>query len=136
MIRRPPRSTLFPYTTLFRSLDEAVDAVVADQAYGAAVLLEEAQVRERLAEREAELMGVELAAEQDGDELGGAPRLDERVDRLGQPRLVVVAELGQARVEAAEAQAVRGQHKRVRWQLPEAIERGEVEPERVGRRLC
>src|SRR3712207_8289002 len=27
MIRRPPRSTLFPYTTLFRSAD---DAVVAD----------------------------------------------------------------------------------------------------------
>src|SRR2546426_3173377 len=24
MIRRPPRSTLFPYTTLFRSLDDAV----------------------------------------------------------------------------------------------------------------
>src|SRR2546427_4810874 len=23
MIRRPPRSTLFPYTTLFRSIDEA-----------------------------------------------------------------------------------------------------------------
>src|SRR5439155_11857085 len=28
MIRRPPRSTLFPYTTLFRSLDD-VDAVIA-----------------------------------------------------------------------------------------------------------
>src|SRR3712207_8186347 len=27
MIRRPPRSTLFPYTTLFRSFD-AVDAVI------------------------------------------------------------------------------------------------------------
>src|SRR3712207_6906465 len=25
MIRRPPRSTLFPYTTLFRSTDEAKD---------------------------------------------------------------------------------------------------------------
>src|SRR5687768_18356008 len=25
MIRRPPRSTLFPYTTLFRSIDEFVD---------------------------------------------------------------------------------------------------------------
>src|SRR5260221_9770508 len=25
MIRRPPRSTLFPYTTLFRSFDGAVD---------------------------------------------------------------------------------------------------------------
>src|SRR2546430_13627243 len=24
MIRRPPRSTLFPYTTLFRSVDQAV----------------------------------------------------------------------------------------------------------------
>src|SRR3712207_7042126 len=32
MIRRPPRSTLFPYTTLFRS-DEVLDllAVVADE---------------------------------------------------------------------------------------------------------
>src|SRR3989442_12859385 len=26
MIRRPPRSTLFPYTTLFRSIDVAPDA--------------------------------------------------------------------------------------------------------------
>src|SRR3712207_7199213 len=26
MIRRPPRSTLFPYTTLFRSLVDGVDA--------------------------------------------------------------------------------------------------------------
>src|SRR3712207_9360330 len=25
MIRRPPRSTLFPYTTLFRSVDPALD---------------------------------------------------------------------------------------------------------------
>src|SRR3712207_8336180 len=27
MIRRPPRSTLFPYTTLFRSADEGDDAL-------------------------------------------------------------------------------------------------------------
>src|SRR2546426_9196396 len=27
MIRRPPRSTLFPYTTLFRSLDEREEIV-------------------------------------------------------------------------------------------------------------
>jgi hypothetical protein len=25
MIRRPPRSTLFPYTTLFRSAEHAID---------------------------------------------------------------------------------------------------------------
>src|SRR3712207_8638217 len=29
MIRRPPRSTLFPYTTLFRSDDFAADALAA-----------------------------------------------------------------------------------------------------------
>src|SRR3712207_8292643 len=28
MIRRPPRSTLFPYTTLFRSLPEPVELLV------------------------------------------------------------------------------------------------------------
>src|SRR5258708_27789293 len=27
MIRRPPRSTLFPYTTLFRSLDRPVESI-------------------------------------------------------------------------------------------------------------
>src|SRR3712207_7976451 len=35
MIRRPPRSTLFPYTTLFRSIRELADLV------GAALLLEQ-----------------------------------------------------------------------------------------------
>src|SRR3989442_11004481 len=29
MIRRPPRSTLFPYTTLFRSLSNYIDAYLA-----------------------------------------------------------------------------------------------------------
>src|SRR4051812_49788943 len=30
MIRRPPRSTLFPYTTLFRSLSAIIDAGFVD----------------------------------------------------------------------------------------------------------
>src|SRR2546429_1344800 len=35
MIRRPPRSTLFPYTTLFRSLAEQFGfALVEDDVYG------------------------------------------------------------------------------------------------------
>src|SRR3712207_8111620 len=34
MIRRPPRSTLFPYTTLFRSLEEGVDPVAAAAELG------------------------------------------------------------------------------------------------------
>src|SRR2546422_4997338 len=36
MIRRPPRSTLFPYTTLFRSLDEflmAAEYILAEGNY-------------------------------------------------------------------------------------------------------
>src|SRR2546425_13050908 len=34
MIRRPPRSTLFPYTTLFRSRDAADRGVEAEDAAG------------------------------------------------------------------------------------------------------
>src|SRR2546422_5032465 len=30
MIRRPPRSTLFPYTTLFRSFMEVLDTAIAN----------------------------------------------------------------------------------------------------------
>src|SRR3712207_8802673 len=33
MIRRPPRSTLFPYTTLFRSLDDALRQVAGFQLF-------------------------------------------------------------------------------------------------------
>src|SRR3712207_9010704 len=35
MIRRPPRSTLFPYTTLFRSDDLAIIADVAERTWAA-----------------------------------------------------------------------------------------------------
>src|SRR5436305_10171895 len=31
MIQRPPRSTLFPYTTLFRSFDDLISAFEEDQ---------------------------------------------------------------------------------------------------------
>src|SRR2546430_9978028 len=36
MIRRPPRSTLFPYTTLFRSLHRGEDVALAHVAAGGA----------------------------------------------------------------------------------------------------
>src|SRR2546430_9318801 len=45
MIRRPPRSTLFPYTTLFRSAllrDAAHDALALGDAASAAALLSRA----------------------------------------------------------------------------------------------
>src|SRR2546422_4944517 len=34
MIRRPPRSTLFPYTTLFRSIADRLTVAIAAQASG------------------------------------------------------------------------------------------------------
>src|SRR3712207_1687979 len=37
MIRRPPRSTLFPYTTLFRSVEDGGDAAGPAGAAGAAL---------------------------------------------------------------------------------------------------
>src|SRR3712207_8623525 len=46
MIRRPPRSTLFPYTTLFRSLDRPGDVRVMPAAGGEDVV-EELDVDDR-----------------------------------------------------------------------------------------
>src|SRR3712207_8237141 len=56
MIRRPPRSTLFPYTTLFRSGDLAILDEVAPHIHGAWSFLESVpeelkrKVRDRLVE--------------------------------------------------------------------------------------
>src|SRR5258707_13953975 len=40
MIRRPPRSTLFPYTTLFRSLNEALLSTALEWRYTKDQILE------------------------------------------------------------------------------------------------
>src|SRR5256885_1558025 len=61
MIRRPPRSTLFPYTTLFRSLDDVwwgeLARLLPELAPGrpALVLSDETAVRTRLFEAVARL---------------------------------------------------------------------------------
>src|SRR2546426_5927903 len=64
MIRRPPRSTLFPYTTLFRSC-----------GFSAAVRTEQ---------------GVKLArAHLEGDAQEGVPRRDRKSTRLNSSHLVI-----------------------------------------------
>src|SRR3712207_7687168 len=52
MIRRPPRSTLFPYTTLFRSKAEGLSVLLSEQNLGfatgvsdRAVIIEKGRVR-------------------------------------------------------------------------------------------
>src|SRR5256885_10990591 len=55
MIRRPPRSTLFPYTTLFRSTAPAVPRVEPDEA--AIVKMTERVIAEAAAHGRAVLVG-------------------------------------------------------------------------------
>src|SRR3989442_12112434 len=76
MIRRPPRSTLFPYTTLFRSREQDVDAAAR------------AEVEHHLARMELGQSGGVAAAE------GGEHRLLGEARRLG--RVVQVGRDGVA----------------------------------------
>src|SRR3712207_8128185 len=68
MIRRPPRSTLFPYTTLFRSL-----------ALGAAVV---ALGQQRAAEERQRLATARLLLSQAETTLGRDPQTDRKSTRL------------------------------------------------------
>src|SRR5258708_32057203 len=51
MIRRPPRSTLFPYTTLFRSVSEVIGTSNDMAAITALLDNPSAQIREELLDR-------------------------------------------------------------------------------------
>src|SRR3712207_7806610 len=52
MIRRPPRSTLFPYTTLFRSTYSVIYQITEDLRNAMEGLLEAVEVEETLGEAE------------------------------------------------------------------------------------
>src|SRR2546426_5635489 len=69
MIRRPPRSTLFPYTTLFRSLDREVDAPEHDdETHPAREHEQGGRVAGKLEKRiDAEKRGLEDTDEEDED---------------------------------------------------------------------
>src|SRR2546427_9450541 len=66
MIRRPPRSTLFPYTTLFRS-ERRPHAAHAPEVDGAAVILDDL-VRECETQARAALLGREERVEDRSEE--------------------------------------------------------------------
>src|SRR2546430_13159262 len=55
MIRRPPRSTLFPYTTLFRSVGGERDVLDARDGGQVANQVGEVRAQQRFAARQAEL---------------------------------------------------------------------------------
>src|SRR5256885_12702624 len=85
MIRRPPRSTLFPYTTLFRSRIEPGTMVVMDGERGTVLLqptpheIAEAQARE-LGRRE---LGLQL--EEVVDQASVTTRSEEHTSELQSP---------------------------------------------------
>src|SRR2546422_11011065 len=69
MIRRPPRSTLFPYTTLFRSLDD-----VADDLEGIHDVLEHVEAGDHVVRAAKRQVGAEAGLLQlDVRELAEAP---------------------------------------------------------------
>src|SRR2546427_2908681 len=72
MIRRPPRSTLFPYTTLFRS--RLADAPGPEQAERPALELD--------AEQQLRVPARPLAALHELDALQDAPRSEEHTSEL------------------------------------------------------
>src|SRR2546427_7975346 len=83
MIRRPPRSTLFPYTTLFRSRVAAVDrrlhAAVAD-ARG--TLVERAVQLDHLDPRDPDLSRRAAAGGRPGRDRDPGPRSEEHTSEL------------------------------------------------------
>src|SRR5256885_6469493 len=81
MIRRPPRSTLFPYTTLFRSDDE--EAEDGDRAGG-----EDAGEVRRRGDREVGEEGAEADRSHLGEGGGGSDR-DRKSTRLNSSHLVI-----------------------------------------------
>src|SRR3712207_1887318 len=51
MIRRPPRSTLFPYTTLFRSIMNRGDKIFVKRRFDAADVISRLHLRKRQTDR-------------------------------------------------------------------------------------
>src|SRR2546426_11537852 len=98
MIRRPPRSTLFPYTTLFRSrVPErpiGLERERRERPGGEGVSCEPSRERQRVEEGPRELE-VELAGVQVGVAQGDEPRVrdadleDRKSTRLNSSHLVI-----------------------------------------------
>src|SRR3712207_6856732 len=80
MIRRPPRSTLFPYTTLFRSVGPASDifswGVIAREMLTGAGPLAATRELPGVPPRLAALVSEALETEPERRQIGRAPRLN------------------------------------------------------------
>src|SRR5260221_1051816 len=73
MIRRPPRSTLFPYPTLFRSVIDELDWTPEQAALGVDLLLPDLHAEQRL---------LAVGREPTGQRHGEADRSEEHTSEL------------------------------------------------------
>src|SRR5256886_16318153 len=93
MIRRPPRSTLFPYTTLFRSLSEIQAQYILDTPLRRLTRYDRLELEREQDELRAEI--AELSAILESDEKLREVVSDELADvgkRFGTPRRTVLLE--------------------------------------------
>src|SRR5256886_9788187 len=86
MIRRPPRSTLFPYTTLFRSVFTAA----YDEAFAIPT-----ELSARTALRVQQVVAYETEVAQTVDPLGGSYFVEALTDRMEAAVRGVMDEIGQ-----------------------------------------
>src|SRR5689334_24840607 len=96
MIRRPPRSTLFPYTTLFRSQSDQAAGVAGYHGYFYHFLSLERGERKRSEEHTSELQSqfhlvCRLLLEKKKEAVLDAVRPMTAVDTLGLPAIFAVA---------------------------------------------
>src|SRR2546426_12822073 len=116
MIRRPPRSTLFPYTTLFRSLAEVL-LVRLDVVLGEA----ERERRVRVVPTDqVRMLCLELlldAIPQPGDDVARAVAVDRLVEsqggidhQIGDVRLRALAQVAEKEAQNALARSRRRRH--------------------------
>src|SRR5206468_12737346 len=83
LLRRPPRSTLFPYTTLFRSEDDVEPGVAGDRRLVLAVAGAADLVAGRLEDLDDPLVQVPLGGQGQADRRGGGRgRGDRKSTRL------------------------------------------------------
>src|SRR3712207_7639681 len=80
MIRRPPRSTLFPYTTLFRSGPEALEVRLGDA--DAAVVIGETEALERTGGLGRELTKIDVDRDFGALIARASPRSEEHTSEL------------------------------------------------------
>src|SRR5471032_712601 len=103
MARRPKSTRGSRYSTSSRpSRGEATHASIVRKAPHLALALQVVEMGDRLAHREHHLMIVERALEEERQRLIGGEGLSATFQQPLEPPLVVLVELGDARVQAAE----------------------------------